>query len=94
MTSSVIYYSTHARQNDIYLLNHIICPLMKTTRLRDAERMKGQGGQLLNKGHLFNKYIFTTYTFVRIYLYSCRAVVIAFNHLHDFSTFEAGLLHF
>ncbi len=31
---------------------------------RDAGRMKGQGGQLFNKGHFFNKYIFPTYTFV------------------------------
>ncbi len=32
--------------------------------IRDAGRMKGQGGQLFNKGHFFNKYIFPTYTFV------------------------------
>ena len=31
------------------------------TNTRDAGKMKGQRGQLFNKGHFFNKYIFPTY---------------------------------
>ena len=38
--------------------------------LGDAGRMKGQGGQLFNKGHVLNKYIFTTRTHSSEYIYT------------------------
>ncbi len=42
--------------HDISDLSNALC--------RDAGRMKGQGGQLFNNGHFFNKYIFPICTFI------------------------------
>ncbi len=65
--------------------------------------MKGQGGQLFNKGHFFNKYIFPIYTHSFEYIYarqgSCDALVIYVyisykivcpTSVRLFPTFEAG----
>ncbi len=40
------------------------------TKARYAGRMKGQGGQLFNKGHILSKYIFTICTHSSEYIYT------------------------
>ena len=54
------------------LIIELHCLLHCETATRNAGRMKGQGGQLFNKGHFLNKYIFTIRTRSSA---SCRAIV-------------------
>ena len=51
------------------LVNIALCTY-SINNTRDAGRMKGRGGQLFNKGHVLNKYIFTIRTHSSEYIYT------------------------